>query len=275
MAGAAGPLSGSSAGGVSGAGAGGGPSGGGAAGSSGGGGTAGSSGNGNFSDGVFTHVDLKGHCLNHGLPNKDGKSLVISLGEAYDVTAVGAEIGHHCGSDQGRFVYMEIEGDFDVSVQLSHMSNGSAVTDGRGRPTPTKAGLMARVGLDPSDLFIAMHASEPIEEFPDAWSFDRRAEHSGNLATGGFDYGFINSGSPLFERELPNIFVRLKRTGNTFYGYASIDGTNWVASSKPTYVVEYPPKLYVGLSQMSAPENERDSVESLTHFRVIRGFPAP
>jgi hypothetical protein len=132
---------------------------------------------------------------------------------------------------------------------------------------------MARVGLDPSDLFVAMHAAQPIAEFPDAWTFDHRTQANGNLATGGFDYGFINSGSPLFERRLPNIFVRLKRAGDTFYGFASTDGSNWVASSKPTYTVDYPAKLYVGLSQMSAPENERDSVESLTHFRGLAGFP--
>jgi hypothetical protein len=246
----------------------------GSAGSGGAGGGAGGAANvGSFSDGVFTHVDLKGHCLDHGVPTKDGKSVVVTPGEAYDVTAIGAEIGHHCGSDQGRFVYVELDGDFDVSAQLAHMSNGGAVTDGRGRPTPTKAGIMARVGLEPTALFIAMHAAEPIAEFPDAWSFDRRGEPNGNLATGGFDYGFINNGSALFKRQLPNIYVRLKRVGNTFYGFASVDGVNWSPSSKASYTADYPSKLFVGLSQMSAPENERDSVESVTHFRMLRGFP--
>ncbi len=223
---------------------------------------------------LFTSVDFKGECR-HGVPELDGETHVVVEGAGYDVVAYGSEMGHHCGQDQGRFLYVELTGDFDVWVQVAAMNNFGALHF-KGHTTPVKSGLMVRQGLAPADPYIAIHAASPDPNYPDAFHFDMRREVGGWLGLEGtFSYGYLNSSQPIFLRQLPNIWVRLQRIGNLFKAYASQDGQSWLPpQGHAEYTADWGSSLYVGLSSASAPEGEFNA-KSATEFRNLAGFPAP
>ena len=224
--------------------------------------------------GRFQSVDLKGQCR-QGTPEGAGETVVVEEGAAYDVTAYGSEIGHHCGQDQGRFVYTELAGDFDVRAQITEMNNFGALHF-KQHSTPVKSGLMVRQGLQPGDLYIAIHAASPDEHYPDAFHFDMRREPGGWLGIEGtFFYGYLNNGHAIYQRQYPNIWVRLQRVGTTLRGFASQDGQTWVApQGHAEYTVDWGSTLLVGLSSSSAPEGSFNA-KSVTRFRQVSGFPAP
>jgi hypothetical protein len=218
-------------------------------------------------DELFRSIDFKGDCWG-GVPAENGSTTVIEVGKAYDVRAIGTEMGHHCPEDQGRFVYLEVEGNFDVTVQITAMTNFGSL-DMKGGDTPGKGGLMARVSLEVDSPEVAIWAAMPDPDYPDAWHFDHRSQPRGAIHQGNYSYGYINKSSPLWNRMLPNIYVRLKRVNNRFEGYGSIDGVTWTApSGHASFETEFPSKIYLGLSAMSSPEGSYQGVSEVS-FRGV------
>ncbi len=215
-------------------------------------------------------LDLRGSC--HGsIPSGEGQTDTLAVLQAYDLTAYGAEVGHHCGEDQGRFVYLEIAGDFDVAAQVTSMDNSGAPPGTLGNPV--KAGLMMREGLEPTARFVAIIAVQPKLDFPDCFVFDNRSKTGGALGTGGFEYAWLNRNDAIFGRTLPNIWVRLIRVGRTLFAFASEDGNNWIPTSRASFATDIGPKVYLGMVASSA-EETGNNVRSVTSFRNLRGFDA-
>ncbi len=128
-------------------------------------------------------------------------SSVTVLTNGLSVTAVGSDIGGV--ADQFGFNYQLLTGDFDMSVRLASLSD----------PNPfAKAGLMARESMAPGSQFVAAFATPAMNGDSFMWR-----SPTGNTAS--------SAGS--FPPNFPNGWLRLKRTGNVFTGYASYDGQTW------------------------------------------------
>lgn len=106
-------------------------------------------------------------------------------------------------ADQFAFGYQTYTGNFDVQVRVGALSFASAWT---------RAGLMARGGLASNALFAASFATPG----PAGCHFESRVTvGAGTTLAGSFPVNF------------PDTWLRLRRVGNVFDGFASLDGQTW------------------------------------------------
>ena len=220
-------------------------------------------------------VDHRGDCR-HGVPAKDGETILLPKEKGLSLVAYGSEYGHHCGQDQGRFAYVPLAGDFDVAVQVSAITN-----DGeqhfKKHATPAKAGLMLRDGNGPADRYVAIWAvsNDALEHYPDAFHFDARLVRGawlGSKPKGEFVYGYVNrKHGELFVRNYPNVWVRLKRTGDRVAAFVSKDAQTWASPSTPAFELPLPEVVYVGVALSSAPEGSFEARSTAT-FKNLSGF---
>ena len=136
------------------------------------------------------------------------------------VTASGSDIGGL--TDQFNLNYQPRTGNFDIALCLAGLS---------GADVWTKAGLMARETLDPGSRFAAALATPTMAGSFFEW---RDPANSQANLTGYFPPNF------------PNAWLRLKRSGNTFTGFASYDGLVWAQLGSA--VLTFPSQIYVGLA---------------------------
>jgi hypothetical protein len=141
---------------------------------------------------------------------------VVSNG--INITASGSDVGGY--SDQCGFSYQLRTGDFDVATRIAGI-NPSDVW--------AKAGLMAREGLDNGSRFAAALATPAMNG-----SFFEWRDPASNLSS--------TSGN--FPANYPYTWVRLKRAGNTFTGFASYDGQSWTQLGAAT--ISMPAQIYFG-----------------------------
>ena len=118
-----------------------------------------------------------------------------------DITAAGSGVGDT--SDQFSFSYETYSGDFDVQVRVSGMEFSDAWA---------RAGLMARDGLESNALFAAMFTTPG----PVGCHFMARAAEGDDAVSEGY-----------FPTTVPDMWLRLRRTGDLFEGFAGIDGSTW------------------------------------------------
>jgi len=137
---------------------------------------------------------------NIGFTTPAGSTTVVSPNSAYNIVAGGAT-GIAGTSDQFRYVYRQVTGNFDVRVRVAGLTQTN---------TEAKAGLMAREALTGASRFV-MSGANPSKTF-----LDSRATTGGSTARTASATG---SGS--------NTWVRLVRSGSTFTSYASSNGTTW------------------------------------------------
>ncbi len=144
-----------------------------------------------------------------------------------NVTAQGSDLGGY--ADQGSFNFTVRIGDFDIGARLAGLSASDVWA---------KAALMARETLDPNARFAAAVATPAM-----TGSFFEWRDPVGNLAsfTGSFPINY------------PDTWLRLKRAGNTFTGYASYDGQNW--SQLGSAIIAMPSQVYFGLALSSRSTN--------------------
>jgi hypothetical protein len=154
-------------------------------------------------------------------------SAVILTANGLDITAAGSDIGGQ--SDQFNLSYQLRSGDFDVSVQLAGLTPSDAWA---------KAGLMARETLSPNSRFAASLATPSMTGCLFEWRDP--ASSLANLA-GRFPVNY------------PNTWLRLKRSGNLFTGFAGYDGLTWTVLGSAT--IALPSQLYVGLVASSHDTN--------------------
>ena len=169
-------------------------------------------------------------------------ALVPITTNSFDVVAGGSDIGG--SSDQCQFNYQLRSGDFDVSVRLQ----------GLGLSSPwSKAGLMARESLNASSVFAGAFSTPGL-----MGSFFEARTTTGAAAT--------PSGS--FPVNYPNGWLRLQRSGNTFNGYASFDGLNWVLLGSASISAN---PVYVGLAATSYTTNLTTTAQFRDYLGVTGG----
>jgi regulation of enolase protein 1 (concanavalin A-like superfamily) len=160
---------------------------------------------------------------NIGNPAVVGSTTTVSANSAYDITAGGAGIGST--SDQFRFLYKQITGDFDIKVRVESLSLSSVWA---------KAGLMARESLNSNSRNVFAFATPGSN----GYKFQTRSTTGGATAIGG--KGGVS---------YPNVWLRLKRVGNTFYAYRGTNGSTWTQYASTTMAL--PTTVFVGTAATS------------------------
>jgi regulation of enolase protein 1 (concanavalin A-like superfamily) len=156
------------------------------------------------------------------------------------VLTAGGSIGGT--ADAAPFDYIVQSGNFDFSVRVQSLTLTSPWA---------KAGLMARVTLDPASTFAGVFATPSIAKC----FFDSRTT-----------VGASDSTSGAFPVNYPNTWLRLKRTGNTYSGYASFDGSNWVQLGSATLVGN---PVYVGLVAASQNTNQTTAAQFMNFGTAV------
>jgi len=170
-----------------------------------------------------------------GNPSPAGSTSMLA-DDQYDISAGGTDIWGT--SDQFRFAYRAINGDFDVKVRIASVQNTNS---------GSMAGLMARTDLTANSRNVTVKATAS-----NAFRMTYRT------STGGSSTG-TGSGAASF----PNAWVRLARVGNTFTTYISSDGNIWTVLGSVT--MSAPATMYVGMG-VSARQN---GVSTTAQFRDL------
>src|SRR5947208_175589 len=166
----------------------------------------------------FTAADI-------GDPVAAGTSRLAPRG--VDIVAGGTDIGGT--SDQCHFFYQTFTNDFDVAVRVEALGNSDVWA---------KAGLMARETLDATSDELSVLATPILG----GCFFETRAAAGGSSTLRG-----------LFPVNYPENCLRLKRAGDVFNGYASLDGRSWSLLGTTNMSIANP--LYLGLAVSSHSTN--------------------
>jgi hypothetical protein len=161
-----------------------------------------------------------------GAPSLAGAQLPLTNG--FTISAAGAGIAG--SNDQFQLSWRSWSGDFDLCVCVSALSPADIWS---------QAGLMARSSLAPGAPFAATLATPSMEGV----FFDYRLSTNGTAA-----------GAGNFPANFPNTWLRLKRAGSTFTGFASDDGQSWVELGSTTLAMNDP--IDVGLAVSSFSTNQ-------------------
>lgn len=172
-------------------------------------------------------------------PPKPGTTTAANEGNGIRLQGFGTMFGMHLNSDQGRFAYAKVRGDFDIILQIDGVSSGTEAF--------AEGGLMVRRDLNPSGLMVAdFVTNNNCRAETDQYTFMFRVKEGGNLepywdmAIDEF-YGDRTKGNPGFgysargwsadnqpPRNFPYVWLRIIRQGNTYKGYKrSGTRTNW------------------------------------------------
>jgi len=148
--------------------------------------------------------------------------------QTFIVSGSGSGIGVGADPDGLSFVYKKVDGDFTFTVRrpFSTFIGGAH----------QRIGIMMRQSLDPAAKSVAMITGD----------LGYREGRFGARITDGTAMAWQtgNGYSP------SSTWLRLKRSGNTFTGYQSIDGITWYAVGSP-YTISIPGDSYVGLAVSS------------------------
>jgi glucose/arabinose dehydrogenase len=144
---------------------------------------------------------------------------------SYTVLGSGADI--YGSSDQFRFVYQTLSGDGEIVARVASVQNTNSYA---------KAGVMIRQSLTNNSPH-AMMLIEPSRVAAFMWRPTAGTATSSAGAT---------AAAPQW--------VRLVRSGNTFTGYRSADGVNWIQVGS-TVTVNLTGTVYVGLAVTSHNNN--------------------
>jgi len=161
-----------------------------------------------------------------GSPTPAGSQTPVANG--LNVSGGGADIGGT--SDQFQFSYVQRTGDFDVQVRLDSLSLADAWSE---------AGMVVREALTPGARSVGAMATPSISG---CYFQARGASNGATTLTGSFPVNF------------PNTWLRLKRVGNDFTGYAGFDGQNWTQLG--TADVTMPATVYFGFAVASHNANQ-------------------
>ena len=164
--------------------------------------------------------------LDIGSPTPSGGQ--IPSGNGWNLAGGGADLGDT--NDQFQFSSHQRTGDFDVLVRLDSLTLADAWSE---------AGMVAREDLTPGARSAGVMATPSIS----GCYFQARSATNGATAL---------SGS--FPVNYPNNWLRLSRSGNTFTGFAGLDGQSWTQLGTATLVM--PSTIYFGFAVSSHNTNQ-------------------
>ncbi|MCI0748061.1 MAG: lamin tail domain-containing protein, partial [Verrucomicrobia subdivision 3 bacterium] len=159
--------------------------------------------------------------VNIGNPLPAGTVTAVATG--FDLTAGGADIGGT--RDSFAFYYETVSGDFDVRVRVETVTLSDAFA---------KAGLVVRDTFGASNRFSAALATPSIV----GSLFQARATTNGTATLAGS-----------FPVNYPFTWLRLRRVGNQFTGFAGYDGQAW--SQLGTATIAMPADVFLGVGLCS------------------------
>ena len=189
----------------------------------------------------FTVSSFEG--ANIGSPAIAGTT--AQAGSGFDVVASGA--GTSSTNDQFYFASESRSGDFDVKVRLESLRLSDAWA---------LAGLMARESLAPGSRFAATLAPPAL-----SGSFFQYRLVANSPAT--------NTGA--FPVTYPVTWLRLRRSGQTFAGYAGFDGEAWTLLGSVT--LNLSSTLRVGLAVSSRSTNATTTAQFREYANVTNASP--
>jgi len=196
----------------------------------------------------FKHTDV-------GNPAIAGTVTVADGG--FDITAGGADVWGV--KDEFNLVYIEKIGDFDFVARIESLTATHQYT---------KAGLMAREDLTPGSKHVYFQIfpnNNPRNKNNGGFEFQYR-QVSGSEMKAIYPAKF--EGTPDFPVTFPNTWVRLKRIGNKFTGYAGIDGKLW--REYATFTLDLPEKVYLGAAVTSHKTTEFTAAKFRNIGNVIK-----
>lgn len=153
---------------------------------------------------------------------------VTYTGDNFTVEGSGRDIWNN--SDEFYYVYQPLDGDGEISAQIVSLEHTNWWA---------KGGVMIRETLDPGSKHAFMAGTPDGSDRVTRTTFQRR------LNTGGASSSTHNNSPD------PNdpYWVRLVRSGDTFSGYWSTDGTNWTLVGTAT--ISMNTNVYVGMAVTS------------------------
>ena len=124
-------------------------------------------------------------------------------------------------SDRFRFTYQALSGDGEITARISSLQNTG---------TSSRVGVMIRESLaaNSKQVFAGMTGSN-------AYRWTRRTTTGGNTSNSSYGTGTV-----------PNTWVRIVRSGNTFTTYKSANGTSWTNMGSIT--MTFASSCYIGLA---------------------------
>ncbi|MES2476564.1 MAG: Ig-like domain-containing protein [Verrucomicrobiota bacterium] len=175
--------------------------------------------------GSFTGSDL-------GTPAQAGS--VSRVGDELTLTAGGNDIWGT--ADQGYFASQSRTGDFDISVRVASMTQPDLYA---------KVGLMARESLAAGSRHVF------------AMAFPSNAARNNNVGGFEFQYRQTSGGAsaaiyPALPQPVvnyPNTWLRMRREGDTFISFSSVDGVWWKEFARLT--MNLPQTLFFGVAATS------------------------
>lgn len=167
----------------------------------------------------FTSVDI------YSEDPTEGTTLYNSSSDTYTVTADGHDIWD--AEDDFRFLYVEMNGDFSVSVRVDD-------PEGSWPHSWAKAGIMVRQDLSPGSKDVYYVATRD-----NGAAFQWR-DSPRSLAS------WTGTSSPPPSLSYP-IWLRITRQANVFTGSYSWDGQSWIAAPANTHVLSMSDPVLVGI----------------------------
>jgi len=167
----------------------------------------------------------------------------------FEITGGGEDI--FTPPDSFRYVYAQKTGDFDVKVRVPAMG---------ATRNSAKAGLHVRTSLDPVSPQVSV---TPLAPFPARNLIEATARSTFNGASATWGANITGIG-------YPNVWVRLRRSGNTFLRYSSVNGTTWQFDGQVSQVM--PPTVYFGLGVCAAVGAGAAGLSHTTQFEEYGDF---
>ncbi len=153
---------------------------------------------------------------------------LVPVGTGWNITGGGDGLGGT--NDQCLLAYVPQTGDFDYKVRLDSLGLADAWSE---------AGLIVREDLTPGGRFATALATPTISG---AFFESRIATNGAPAFAGSFPVNY------------PNTWLRLKRAGATFSGFAGFDGANWAQLGTATMAL--PATVYFGFVVSSYNTNQ-------------------
>lgn len=216
---------------------------------------------------------------------KPGKTTEVAPGKDYDLEGYGLMFGLHVGSDEGRFTYAKMKGDFDVTVRIEDIHSETKAM--------TEAGLMVRKSLHPCDLMLGMAVtSNEYEGEADQYTFMRRTkfagflfdsmpkQYEGGMGNDAFSYNATGY-QPKNQNRLrpfPHVWLRLQREGDVYTAYSKENDAEWRKIGSVTLDLGEEPLvgMFVTANHHSKSAYVGNPASgSFVKFRDLTGFPPP
>jgi autotransporter-associated beta strand protein len=173
---------------------------------------------------------LHGLNINPAVALPEGANYSFAPGQ-FEVTGGGVDI--FSAPDSFRYVHTERTGDFDVKVRVTYQD----VVRASG-----KAGFEVRASLDPGSPHV-LAAVNPM--------WPARGLYEGTFRQV-YGSGGISWGAPGTPVRYPNGWLRLRRVGNSFIRYSSVDGVNWQNDGVTSPTPALPDTVLLGFAVCSA-----------------------